>query len=122
MPTQTRPLLQIHVGSIRPTRIGPAFATWFAALAEKHAAFEVEVIDLAEVGLTRTGAGLRVLVRDEGRGGAEEISPAPGSRTRAGGSGLPGMRRRVAALDGTFNVTSPTGGPTVIEAELPCVW
>lgn len=78
--------------------------------------------DLAEVGLTRTGAGLRVLVRDEGRGGAEEISPAPGSRTRAGGSGLPGMRRRVAALDGTFNVTSPTGGPTVIEAELPCVW
>ena len=51
MPTQTRPLLQIHVGSIRPTRIGPAFATWFAALAEKHAAFEVEVIDLAEVGL-----------------------------------------------------------------------
>jgi len=25
------------------------------------------------------------------------------------------------ALDGTFTVTSPAGGPTVIEAELPCV-
>jgi signal transduction histidine kinase len=32
------------------------------------------------------------------------------------------MRRRVAALDGTFAVTSPAGGPTVIEAELPCAW
>jgi signal transduction histidine kinase len=32
------------------------------------------------------------------------------------------MRRRVAALDGTVGVTSPAGGPTVIEVELPCVW
>ena len=61
-------------------------------------------------------AGLRVVVRDEGKGGAA-------SRTaRSGGTGLPGMRRRVAALDGTFAVTSPAGGPTVIEAELPCAW
>ena len=42
--------------------------------------------------------------------------------TSTGGTGLSGMRRRVAALDGTFTVTSPVGGPTVIEAELPCVW
>ena len=70
----------------------------------------------AEVHLTRTGTGLRVLVRDEGRGGAES-TPAD-----AAGSGLPGMRRRVAALDGTIMVTSPAGGPTVIEAELPCEW
>jgi signal transduction histidine kinase len=32
------------------------------------------------------------------------------------------MQRRVAALDGTMQVTSPVGGPTVIEVELPCVW
>jgi signal transduction histidine kinase len=51
-------------------------------------------------------------VRDEGQGGADE----------AGGSGLLGMRRRVAALDGSVTVTSPVGGPTVIEVELPCVW
>ncbi len=70
----------------------------------------------AEVHLTRTGTGLRVLVRDEGRGGAEN------TRMDAAGSGLPGMRRRVAALDGTMMVTSPAGGPTVIEAELPCEW
>jgi len=46
-----QPLLQIHIGSTRPNRIGPAFATWFAELARKHGAFEVETVDLAEVGL-----------------------------------------------------------------------
>ncbi|GJF35139.1 reductase [Kitasatospora sp. NE20-6] len=51
MSTTARPLLQIHVGSTRPNRIAPAFAAWFAAAAEEHAAFEVEVVDLAEVGL-----------------------------------------------------------------------
>ena len=51
MPTATRPLLQIHVGSTRPTRIGPAFAAWFAERAEKHGVFDVELIDLADVGL-----------------------------------------------------------------------
>jgi signal transduction histidine kinase len=54
----------------------------------------------AEVHLARTGKGLRVTVRDEGRGGPDE----------AGGSGLLGMQRRVAALDGTLQVTSPVGG------------
>ena len=66
----------------------------------------------AEVRLVRVRRGLRVRVRDEGRGGADET----------GGSGLLGMRRRVAALDGTMEVLSPVGGPTVIEVELPCVW
>ncbi|MFG2460430.1 histidine kinase [Streptomyces sp. NPDC048523] len=68
--------------------------------------------DRAEVRLARTRRGLTVRVRDEGRGGADESA----------GSGLLGMRRRVAALDGTFEVTSPIGGPTVIDVELPCVW
>jgi signal transduction histidine kinase len=73
--------------------------------------------DRAELQLTRTPAGLRVVVRDNGRGGAE-ATQAGGQ----GGSGLYGMHRRVAALDGTFRLTSPDGGPTVIEAELPCAW
>ncbi|MEU9605378.1 sensor histidine kinase [Streptomyces sp. NPDC048057] len=66
----------------------------------------------ATVRLARTPRGLTVLVRDEGCGGADE----------RGGSGLVGIRRRVAALDGTVDVSSPAGGPTVIEVELPCVW
>jgi signal transduction histidine kinase len=70
----------------------------------------------AEVVLTRARVGVRVVVRDEGKGGADF------SADDTGGTGLAGMRRRVAALDGTFTVTSPVGGPTVIEAELPCAW
>ncbi|MFB7714682.1 sensor histidine kinase [Streptomyces sp. NPDC056105] len=68
--------------------------------------------DRATVELARLQGGLRVSVRDEGWGGARQ----------SGGSGLLGMRRRVAALDGTTEVSSPVGGPTVIEVELPCVW
>ena len=33
-----------------------------------------------------------------------------------------GLRVRVAALDGTVEVSSPAGGPTVIDVLLPCVW
>ncbi|MEU9118394.1 sensor histidine kinase [Streptomyces sp. NPDC048506] len=74
--------------------------------------------DRAAVELSRRDGVLRVAVRDEGCGGAERPVPvgAPG------GSGLLGIRRRVAALDGTVDVTSPVGGPTVIEVELPCAW
>jgi NAD(P)H-dependent FMN reductase len=46
-----RPRLQVIIGSVRPGRIGEAFARWFVPIAEKHGAFEVELIDLAEVNL-----------------------------------------------------------------------
>ncbi|MEV3857881.1 sensor domain-containing protein [Streptomyces sp. NPDC050095] len=74
----------------------------------KHSGAERAIVELA-----RQAPGLRVYVRDDGRGGADE---------GGGGSGLIGMRRRVAALDGSVRVSSPVGGPTVIEVELPCVW
>ncbi|WP_129842460.1 sensor histidine kinase [Streptomyces sp. RFCAC02] len=54
--------------------------------------------------------GVTVEVRDDGRGGAD---PA--------GSGLLGLARRAAALDGTLRVDSPPGGPTTLTMELPCV-
>ncbi|WP_396627208.1 NADPH-dependent FMN reductase [Luteitalea sp.] len=43
--------LQIIIVSTRPGRKGPAVATWFEQRARAHGAFEVEVVDLAEVGL-----------------------------------------------------------------------
>jgi signal transduction histidine kinase len=49
-------------------------------------------------------------VYDNGRGGADP----------AGGSGLVGIRRRLEAFDGSMRVTSPVGGPTLVEMELPC--
>ncbi|MFC0433340.1 sensor histidine kinase [Kutzneria buriramensis] len=70
--------------------------------------------DRAEVRIARTDIGLRVLVRDEGRGGAEDLGTS--------GSGLLGIRRRIAALDGTMALSSPAGGPTMIDVELPCAW
>lgn len=82
--------------------------------------------DRATVELVRGNGLLTVSVRDEGRGGAgegsEASSPGQSSAGAPHGSGLLGIRRRVAALDGTVEVTSPVGGPTVIEVELPCVW
>jgi signal transduction histidine kinase len=63
----------------------------------------------ARVSLERTAEGLTVAVEDDGSGGA-----------RADGSGLDGLRKRVRALDGRFEVASPAGGPTVISAEIPC--
>ncbi|MFF7171928.1 sensor histidine kinase [Streptomyces pseudovenezuelae] len=56
--------------------------------------------------------GPRILLRitDDGLGGADE----------RGGSGLTGIRHRVAAHDGTLTLTSPPGGPTVVEVDLPC--
>ncbi|PRZ03046.1 signal transduction histidine kinase [Isoptericola sp. CG 20/1183] len=56
------------------------------------------------------GPTLRVEVTDDGRGGA---GTAPGG-------GLAGLRGRVAALDGTFDLTSPADAGTRLTVELPC--
>jgi signal transduction histidine kinase len=63
-----------------------------------------------EITLRGTAGLLRIDIRDDGRGGAEE----------AGGSGLAGIRRRAEAFDGTLTLTSPPGGPTELRVELPC--
>ncbi|MFG2127248.1 sensor histidine kinase [Streptomyces sp. NPDC048751] len=55
------------------------------------------------------GRVLTVQIQDNGAGGADPM-----------GSGLSGLRSRVAALDGVLRVDSPQGGPTTITAELPC--
>jgi len=36
------------------------------------------------------------------------------------GGGLHGVSRRLAAFDGTVRLSSPTGGPTVVDMEVPC--
>jgi signal transduction histidine kinase len=64
----------------------------------------------AAVNIGYAGDALRVTVEDDGRGGAQ-LDP---------GGGLAGLAGRVAALDGTFELSSPEGGPTRIEAVIPC--
>jgi NAD(P)H-dependent FMN reductase len=45
------PLLQVIVASTRPGRVGRGVGEWFAAEAVAHGAFDVELVDLAEVNL-----------------------------------------------------------------------
>lgn len=45
------PVLQIVVASTRPGRVGLPIATWVAEQARDHGGFDVELVDLAEVGL-----------------------------------------------------------------------
>ncbi len=47
----SRPVLQVVAGSTRPGRKGIAVARWVQRLAEEHGGFDVELVDLAEVGL-----------------------------------------------------------------------
>jgi len=46
-----KPTLQIIIGSTRPGRVGLPVAEWLRDRAVAHGAFEVELIDLAEVNL-----------------------------------------------------------------------
>ncbi len=64
----------------------------------------------ASVRLRRSDDHAVVEVRDDGVGGADA------SR----GSGLQGLADRVAALDGQLRIDSPTGGGTVVRADIPC--
>jgi signal transduction histidine kinase len=63
----------------------------------------------ARVRVWQQDGRLHIEVRDDGRGGAD---PA--------GHGLDGLRKRLAALDGTLTIDSPIGGPTVLHAVVPC--
>lgn len=49
-------------------------------------------------------------IGDDGHGGAR----------LDGGTGLAGVVRRLAVLDGRLTVWSPEGGPTVVSVEVPC--
>jgi signal transduction histidine kinase len=62
-----------------------------------------------EVRCRRDGSRLLVEVWDDGIGGAL-VEP---------GGGLAGLAGRIAGVDGTFSVSSPNGGPTLVRAEIP---
>jgi signal transduction histidine kinase len=64
----------------------------------------------ATVKVRRERDRLMLRIQDDGRGGADA----------GGGSGLTGIRRRVEAYDGILTMTSPPGGPTTMQVELPC--
>ncbi|MCL2453869.1 MAG: sensor domain-containing protein [Micrococcales bacterium] len=69
----------------------------------------------AQVRVTQREQTLCLRVSDDGRGGARVHEPsADGHR-----SGLAGLDERVGSVDGTFDLSSPVGGPTVVTVTLP---
>jgi signal transduction histidine kinase len=70
----------------------------------KHA--RAEHVDIV---VRRRRDALVVEIVDDGAGGAVRS-----------GNGLSGLARRVEALDGTLEISSPAGGPTTVRAVMPC--
>jgi signal transduction histidine kinase len=67
----------------------------------------------ATVSCAQQGTWLRLVVRDDGRGGA--YLSTVGSTS----SGLSGLTERVRNVDGRLDLVSPPGGPTVVTVDLP---
>jgi len=67
----------------------------------------------ASVSCSQQGRWLRLVVRDDGIGGAQAVS------TGSTSSGLSGLSERVRTVDGNLEVTSPPRGPTVVTVDLP---
>lgn len=92
----------------RPTPTSETIAYFIAAElltnAVKHSAARS-----ADISLSAQNGRLRLCVSDDGRGGA----------LLGAGSGLDGVGRRLAAVDGELDIDSPVGGPTVAVATLP---
>ena len=71
----------------------------------KHAA-----ASCVRVRLDHREGRLRITVQDDGRGGAAVVA----------GGGLAGLVRRLDAFDGSVQISSPPGGPTVVTMTVPC--
>jgi PAS domain S-box-containing protein len=83
-------------------------AAYFAVAEALTNAARYSQASSVEVRATEENGRLRVVVSDDGCGGADLL-----------GSGLGGIADRLAAVDGTLSVRSPQGGGTVMRAEIP---
>jgi signal transduction histidine kinase len=102
--------VRLTVGATGPLSASVETVAYFVvseALANvvKHARAKQAAVDVA-----RREDRLLIRVSDDGVGGADARR----------GTGLTGLAQRVASVDGRLRLTSPSGGPTVLTAELPC--
>ncbi|MER7134431.1 sensor histidine kinase [Streptosporangium saharense] len=105
---RTQVPVTVHYGLVGRPASAIETALYFVAReavtnAVKHAEAREILVVVAEEERT-----VSVAVSDDGVGGADPS-----------GGGLSGLARRVLALDGTFDVHSPQGGPTRVVATLP---
>ncbi|MCH1883409.1 histidine kinase [Agrococcus sp. ARC_14] len=78
--------------------------------AQKHARASRIRVAIRTRRLEGGSSSLWARVEDDGVGGAE----------RQPGGGIDGLAHRVAGVGGTLTLTSPAGGPTAIEVDVPC--
>ncbi|MGI5233252.1 histidine kinase [Actinoallomurus sp. CA-142502] len=100
--------LQVDVPE-RPSPTVEAVAYFVASEALTNAVRHARA-EQVRIVAARDGDVLRMVITDDGIGGAEPSK----------GTGLTGLRQRVGSVDGTFRINSPAGGPTVLTVELPC--
>ncbi|HEX7160349.1 MAG TPA: histidine kinase [Trebonia sp.] len=93
----------------RPTPVIEAVAYFVVSEGLANIAKHSQATEAA-VFVQRSGDRLHVIVTDDGVGGANP----------ARGTGLVGLARRAASVDGTFEIDSPPGGPTLLSVDLPC--
>ena len=93
----------------RPTPRVEAVAYFMVSEALTNAAKHARATR-AEIRVHRADGLLRVVVTDDGVGGADPDH----------GSGLVGLRSRAASVDGVLHIDSPLGGPTQLALEVPC--
>lgn len=93
----------------RPPASVEATAYFMVAEALANAAKHAHA-NAVDVRVRSVGDTLHVEVADNGVGGAAEHP----------GGGLVGLADRASSVEGSFRISSPQGGPTILTAELPC--
>ncbi|WHT17863.1 sensor histidine kinase [Crossiella sp. CA-258035] len=104
--------LPVRVEGTLPGRFEPPVesAAYFAVCeAMTNAVRHADATEVV-VQLVYNADALCITVVDNGCGGADP----------AKGSGLRGIRRRLAPFDGQLTLDSPPGGPTTVRLEIPC--
>lgn len=101
--------LRLHVAHDRVTDRAAETAAYFVVSEAVTNALKHAAPRQIEIRTAVDERSLVVRVVDDGVGGADPT-----------GSGLSGIASRVAARGGRFRVESPAGGPTLIEAVIPC--
>ncbi|MGO9560129.1 MAG: sensor histidine kinase [Acidimicrobiales bacterium] len=98
--------------NVRPTPAIEAIAYFCVAELLANVAQHAKA-SRAEITCAQHGMWLRLVVRDDGIGGAQLSTVGSSS------SGLAGLADRLHAVDGGFDIVSPPGGPTVVTVDLP---
>jgi signal transduction histidine kinase len=104
-----------------PVKVDAAELSRRPAPVVESAAYFVVAESLTNVAKHAPGASAKVTLKlDDEVLGVTVADDGPGGADVSAGSGLDGLRRRVAALDGEMKIVSPAEGGTRIEVRLPC--